>query len=408
MTDPTEDVALAIWWERLKAAPADDVEKAKELCTSGDLKRLANKDLDAFITLLDTGGQLLPPPGDVAASLLRGLCKCAHEAHVDKPEFKNLRDRCLKLLGRILYLGHVGAFISTSRCSSALPKLPQAITNYMERFSRFLKEVTLYWNKCTREGVEHIFNRERLPSEQEQRYDKMTKMLRDLEEEAEMVELEARLGELTFVGEANSLELQAEPTEGTSCVAGCLHHNPPGPSNQALQGSPVQGGAQLFLSYRVPETGRKGDRTVLKLKSALEAQGYSVFVDESDIEGGASWVQAIDMAITDCQVFIPVCSETYGDTKWTVRELHAADEAKKKILPLWHSGNYPPKEVKLYLNNLQRLPRGDQPLEQANFQSLVSDLVAAIKKAGCLPRNPPGPSNQALQGLALDQRRTRI
>ncbi|GFH12283.1 hypothetical protein HaLaN_07937, partial [Haematococcus lacustris] len=34
---------------------------------------------------------------------------------------------------------------------------------------------------------------------------------------------------------------------------------------------------------------------------------------------------------------------------------------------------------------------------QADFQSLVSDLVAAIKKAGCLPRNPPGPSNQALQ-----------
>ncbi|GFH09229.1 hypothetical protein HaLaN_04333 [Haematococcus lacustris] len=51
----------------------------------------------------------------------------------------------------------------------------------------------------------------------------------------------------------------------------------------------------------------------------------------------------------------------------------------------------------MYLGNVQRLPRGNQPLVQANFQSLVSDLVAAIKKAGCLPRNPPGPSNQALQ-----------
>ncbi|GFH09228.1 ANK_REP_REGION domain-containing protein, partial [Haematococcus lacustris] len=103
--------------------------------------------------------------------------------------------------------------------------------------------------------------------------------------------------------------------------------------------SPVQGGAQLFLSYRVPETGRKeqgGDRTVPLLKSALEAQGYSVFVGESDIEGGASWVQTIQVAITDCQVFIPVCSKTYGGTKWTLRELHAADEANKEILPLWH------------------------------------------------------------------------
>ncbi|KAL6756860.1 hypothetical protein V8C86DRAFT_3136097 [Haematococcus lacustris] len=105
------------------------------------------------------------------------------------------------------------------------------------------------------------------------------------------------------------------------------------------------------------------------LQSALEAQGYSVFVGESDIEGGASWVQAIDVAITDCQVFIPVCSKTYGDTKWTLR------------------GDYPPKPVRMYLSHVQRLPRGNQRLVQADFQSLVSDLVAAIKKAGCLPRN---------------------
>ncbi|KAJ9512020.1 hypothetical protein QJQ45_004576 [Haematococcus lacustris] len=149
--------------------------------------------------------------------------------------------------------------------------------------------------------------------------------------------------------------------------------------------SPVQGGAQLFLSYRVPETGRReqgGDCTVLKLKSALEAYGYSVFVGESDIEGGASWVQTIQVAITDCQVFIPICSKTYGDTKWTLRELHEADEANKEILPLWHSGDYPPKKVSLYLRSVQRLPRGNQPLVQADFQSLVSDLVAAIKKTG--------------------------
>ncbi|GFH20340.1 hypothetical protein HaLaN_17447 [Haematococcus lacustris] len=63
MTDPTKDVALAIWWKRLKAAPADNVEKAKELCTSGKLKELAYDSLDVLITLLDTVGPLLPPPG---------------------------------------------------------------------------------------------------------------------------------------------------------------------------------------------------------------------------------------------------------------------------------------------------------------------------------------------------------
>ncbi|GFH09226.1 hypothetical protein HaLaN_04330 [Haematococcus lacustris] len=62
-TDPTEATAPAIWWERLKAAPAYNVEKAKELCTSGKLKELAYSDLDAFVTLLDTGERYLPPPG---------------------------------------------------------------------------------------------------------------------------------------------------------------------------------------------------------------------------------------------------------------------------------------------------------------------------------------------------------
>ncbi|KAL6749459.1 hypothetical protein V8C86DRAFT_2845553 [Haematococcus lacustris] len=369
MTDPTEDAALAIWWERLKAAPADDVEKAKELCASGKLRvmRLHYARMhvavcltdvfqwmqgagygspDAFITLLDTRGPLLPPPGNVAASLLSGLCKCVHGAHVNNTNLEKLRDRCLDLLDLVLQLGHTDAFINTSRDSSELPERPRDFTRIMCRFNAL------------------------------------------------------------FEGEVNLVELPAKPTEDASCVAPVKKERAP----KASQAQPEQQG-RLKVSQPawVPETGRKrqgGDCTVPLLKSALEAQGYSVFVGESDIEGGASWAQAIKVAITDCQVFIPVCSETYGATKWTFRELHAADEANKEILPLWHSGDYPPEPVSMYLGHVQRLPRGNQPLVQADFQSLVSDLVAAVKKVG-------GPAAGAgggcwLQGLALDQGRKRI
>ncbi|KAL6749458.1 hypothetical protein V8C86DRAFT_2845510 [Haematococcus lacustris] len=413
MTDPTEAADVVIWWIRLRAAPADEVKRAKELCTSGNLKRLANKSLNAFITLLDTGGPLLPPPGDVAASLLSGLCKCAHGKHVNNTNLEKLRDQCLDLLDLVLHLGHIGAFISTSRNSSELPKLPKEITRIMSRFETFLKEANVYCENYIRQGMMAGLSRflldppehkeDSFHSGHQEDFEELVTELRDLRADATLTlsvvytgmteEAKDKVNAgMPPVGGANSLELPAKPTEDTSCVGG-----------------QVQGGAQLFLSYRVPETGRKrhgGDRTVPLLKSALEAQGYSVFVGESDIEGEASWAQAIQVAITDCQVFIPVCSKTYGDTKWTLRELHAANEAKKEILALWHSGDYPPKPVSMYLTGVQRLPRGNQPLVQADFQSLVSDLVAAIKKVG-------GPAAGAgggwwLQGLALDQGRRRI
>ncbi|KAL6760438.1 hypothetical protein V8C86DRAFT_2552204 [Haematococcus lacustris] len=398
MADPTEAAALAIWWGRLEAAPADDVEKAKELCTSGILKKLANKSLNGVTTILDTGGPFLPPPGDEAASLLKGLCECVHGAHVNQTYVKKLRDRCLDLLDLVLHLGGIGAFISTSRYSSELPKLPKGFTRLMSRFNALIEEVNAYCKQCTGEDLMAVYSRFLLYHKHKEDYEELVTELCDLTADATLTLSVVYMGmteEAKDKRKANLVELPAKPTEDASCV----------------EVSPVQGGAQLFLSYRVPETGMKehgGDRTVPLLKSALEAQGYSVFVAESDIEGGASWVQTIQVAITDCQVFIPVCSKTYGETKWTLRELHEADEANKEILPLWHSGDYPPKTVSMYLRSVQRLPRGNQPLVQANFQSLVSDLVAAIKKAGCLPRNPPGPSNQALQGLTLDQGRRRI
>lgn len=60
--------------------------------------------------------------------------------------------------------------------------------------------------------------------------------------------------------------------------------------------SPDADPAQLMLSYKVKETGSKaqgGDGIVLRLQAGLEAEGFSVFVGESDIEGGDNWVDVI-------------------------------------------------------------------------------------------------------------------
>ncbi|GFH28173.1 hypothetical protein HaLaN_26617 [Haematococcus lacustris] len=62
-TKPAEAVVSASWWSKLKAAPGDAYKKCKEFCTNGKLKELAYDSLDVLITLLDTVGPLLPPPG---------------------------------------------------------------------------------------------------------------------------------------------------------------------------------------------------------------------------------------------------------------------------------------------------------------------------------------------------------
>ncbi|KAJ9512021.1 hypothetical protein QJQ45_004577 [Haematococcus lacustris] len=310
--------------------------------------------------------------GNVAASLVCGLCKCVHEAHMNNTNLEKLRDRCLDLLDLLLHLGGFDEFISTSKSLPEPPELPQVFANITHRFIALVKH--------------------------KQEHDQLYAELRDLEvSEQPQVVMQLHQSSLLLPFPFLLLRLQWMTWWlQTKAIQWSMH--------EKIKVSPVQGGAQLFLSYRVSETGRKrhgGDRTVPQLKSALEAQGYSVFVGESDIEGGASWAQAIQMAITDCQVFIPVCSKTYGDTKWTLRELHAADKANKEILPLWHSGDYPPKPVSMYLDHVQRLPRGNQPLVQANFQSLVSDLVEAVKKEHGCTASPALHPNGLLYGLRL-------
>ncbi|KAJ9516727.1 hypothetical protein QJQ45_027125 [Haematococcus lacustris] len=147
--------------------------------------------------------------------------------------------------------------------------------------------------------------------------------------------------------------------------------------------SPDPAPAQLMLSYRVKETGSKaqgGDGIVLRLQAALEAQGFSVFVGESDIEGGDSWTQAIQRAIDGCAIFIPVCSATYGAGGWTYKEVGYAVNKHKAIIPIWHSSTYPHPKVDLMMSDLQRVPRGRLPLVECDFDEVVTELVSCIRK----------------------------
>ena len=91
--------------------------------------------------------------------------------------------------------------------------------------------------------------------------------------------------------------------------------------------------AQVMISYRVPETGSKslgGDGTVDRLADALKSRGFSVFVGEQEdgLRAGEEWAKGIQNAVLSCQAMVVLCSETYGATPWTFREISLADRRR--------------------------------------------------------------------------------
>jgi hypothetical protein len=151
----------------------------------------------------------------------------------------------------------------------------------------------------------------------------------------------------------------------------------------------------VMISYRVPETGDGGDNSVFIIQKALEARGFRVFVGEAAIQGGSSWATTIQKGVEDCKAFVILCSPTYGDpvdSPWTKRELELADGLKKPLIPVWHSGVFPPHAVSISLQGTQRIPGGNfrngYVAAKVTHAQVAEEVVAALAHAGVSPTGP--------------------
>ncbi len=169
------------------------------------------------------------------------------------------------------------------------------------------------------------------------------------------------------------------------------------------------------------ETGRMSANqfSLAVLVPWLEAAGYTCFCYALRLRAKDAWVSVLTDGIQACKAFIPVCSPTYADlsqSPWTSNELfHAARTARQRaaaaaaaaaggdappapcwphIIPLWHSGAFPPPDTRELLLPLagRRVPaaecaeeliRRDQALE------VMRQLVARLTEAGVHPSRPP-------------------
>ena len=89
-----------------------------------------------------------------------------------------------------------------------------------------------------------------------------------------------------------------------------------------------------------------------------------------------------------------MCSPTYGQTEWTRLEFATAHRQEKPLLPVWHSGPYPPREglVDMVLGNKQRIPVGDFVARAGGYvaagvsiDTLADELADALQREGCMP-----------------------
>mmetsp|Transcript_57561 Transcript_57561/g.182291 ORF Transcript_57561/g.182291 Transcript_57561/m.182291 type:complete len:164 (+) Transcript_57561:183-674(+) len=153
-------------------------------------------------------------------------------------------------------------------------------------------------------------------------------------------------------------------------------------------------GWQIFLSFREADVGiSAGTGEATKLKDALVGLGFTVFLSEDSIPPGSDWHKEIGDAITGCEAVVAFCTKTYGESKGVSKEMKLADLKEKPMLPVLHSGDWPPKNCELMLADTNYTP-WEGAVDTAN------KLLETLKPMGITPSKPPGTGRSQDLGAA--------
>ncbi|GIL66474.1 hypothetical protein Vafri_20006 [Volvox africanus] len=214
--------------------------------------------------------------------------------------------------------------------------------------------------------------------------------------------------------------------------AGCSSSKQDG-DLKSSKNSPVDPTAQgprpghVYLSYHPVDTGDQrvegGDGAAGRVHDWLTSRGYVVLLGEPDpdaeiapsstagaggdgtpaaaarrrrsaagVQSGLelSWPARMQQSVEQCQAFVALVSEHYGTRPEAARELHVAETLAADattILPLWHSGTWPPTQLSLepVLAPLQRVPRGPRPLCRTILEGVMGELLERLQAVGCMP-----------------------
>lgn len=125
----------------------------------------------------------------------------------------------------------------------------------------------------------------------------------------------------------------------------------------------------FFISY----SRRDGKEYALDIAELLKQKGYTVWID-TEILSEEIWATAVANAISNCDCFLAVITESYLSSNWVRDELFFAlsksNERAKKVLPFFFTNKPLPLEIKFSLRKHQGIH-----INQAEELSLAIDKI---------------------------------
>ncbi|XP_014662779.1 PREDICTED: uncharacterized protein LOC106805611 isoform X2 [Priapulus caudatus] len=150
--------------------------------------------------------------------------------------------------------------------------------------------------------------------------------------------------------------LQPEPNNKTSLSRGLTFRSGKDAARSSAGGEPCQScdddGKEILISYVRAEAAHHA----VCLKEELSALGFSVYLDVDEIKTGVDWQDALNYAVSNCEVLVPLVTPHYGETQWTNREVKLADVLGKSVIPVSFVKKWPPRCLAIQFATTQFIP----------------------------------------------------
>ena len=140
----------------------------------------------------------------------------------------------------------------------------------------------------------------------------------------------------------------------------------------------------IFISYS-----SKDQAQAETVRDILEKNHLSCWMAPRDIPGGSNYTKEIPIAIRGCQVFVLILSQNSQSSHWVLKELDAAVNCGKVILPFMLEDCQLNDEFNFLLTGAQRYAAYQKKAEA--LEALIH-RIHAITDGDCIPTQTPAPS----------------
>ncbi|HEV7701851.1 MAG TPA: toll/interleukin-1 receptor domain-containing protein [Candidatus Paceibacterota bacterium] len=130
----------------------------------------------------------------------------------------------------------------------------------------------------------------------------------------------------------------------------------------------IERNVRVFISYSHLDAKLAGG-----VKRGLEKLGMDVFIAHEDITPSSEWVETIIENLRSTDIFMPIITANFSESKWTDQESGIAFAKEKIIVPISVDGKHPYG----FLNRFQSAKIKDEKLYLVPCDNIIEALIKA-------------------------------